>query len=229
MEIRYNAVGAARKSLVNAIGEILNVKPKYLGAPSMAYQIGRFKVTKVGTLVYDDDLDAQEVNNLLKRLGERGFCPVNALIAKSGEVAAEQTNEPQGADIGLTVEMPLESVSVGNLTNLLSAKGYLIKKALGVTELPVEVKDNRIAFAWFDRRLDGEEVKAYTHLISALCEMSVKQKRISGTEKPADNEKYAFRCFLLRLGFIGEQYKTERKILLKSLEGSAAFKTVKPS
>lgn len=229
MEIRYNAVGAARKPLVNAIGEILNVKPKYLGAPSMAYQIDQIKVTKEGTLIFDDDPDAQEVNDLLERLTERGFRPVSASGAEDGKVAAEQTDEPCGANFGLTVEIPLESVSVGNLTNLLSAKGYLIKKALGITELPVEVKDNRVVFAWFDRQLEGDEVKAYTHLISALCEMSVKQKRISGTEKPADNEKYAFRCFLLRLGFIGEQYKIERKILLKSLEGSAAFKTVKPS
>lgn len=227
MEIRYNAVGAARKPLVNTIGEILNVKPKYLGAPSMAYQISGIKVTKQGVLIFDDATDTQAVNNLLERLAERGFCPVNVLIAKSGEVTAEQTNEPQGADIGLTVEMPIESVSVGNLTNLLSAKGYLIKKALGVMELPVEVKDNRVVFAWFDRQLEGDEVKAYTHLISALCEMSVKHKRISGTEKPADNEKYAFRCFLLRLGFIGKQYKAERKILLSNLEGSAAFKLVK--
>ena len=229
MEIRYNAVGAARKPLVKAIGEMLNVKPKYLGAPSMAYQIGRLKITKEGTLVFDDDPDAQEVNDLLERLTERGFRPVSASGEEDGKVTAERTDEPRGANLGLTVEMPIESVLVGNLTNLLSAKGYLIKKALGITELPVEVKDNRVVFAWFDRQLEGDEVKAYTHLISALCEMSVTQKRISGTEKPADNEKYAFRCFLLRLGFIGEQYKTERKILLNCLEGSAAFKTVKPS
>lgn len=38
------------------------------------------------------------------------------------------------------------------------------------------------------------------------------------------DEKYAFRCFLLRLGFIGEEYKVERKILLKNLTGSSAFK-----
>ena len=42
-----------------------------------------------------------------------------------------------------------------------------------------------------------------------------------------DNEKYAFRCFLLRLGFIGEEFKQSRKILLSNLDGSSAFKTVK--
>jgi hypothetical protein len=54
--------------------------------------------------------------------------------------------------------------------------------------------------------------------------MSVKQKRITAKEKPVDNEKYAFRCLLLRLGFIGAEYKEERKILLQNLSGSPAFK-----
>lgn len=57
--------------------------------------------------------------------------------------------------------------------------------------------------------------------------MSVTQKRISATEKLADNEKYAFRCFLLRLGFIGAEYKDERKILLENFTGSSAFKNEK--
>ena len=54
--------------------------------------------------------------------------------------------------------------------------------------------------------------------------MARNQKRITAKEKPADNEKYAFRCFLLRLGFIGTEYKGERKVLLKNLSGSSAFK-----
>ena len=56
------------------------------------------------------------------------------------------------------------------------------------------------------------------------CKMSKEQKRINSTEKKVSNEKYAFRCFLLRLGFIGEEYKTDRRILLKNLTGSSAFK-----
>lgn len=70
-----------------------------------------------------------------------------------------------------------------------------------------------------------DEIKAYTHFISAICKMSKEQKRISAIEKEIDNEKYAFRCFLLRLGFIGNEYKDERKILLRNLTGSAAFKS----
>jgi hypothetical protein len=55
--------------------------------------------------------------------------------------------------------------------------------------------------------------------------MAKKQKRVTAKEKQLDNEKYAFRCFLLRLGFIGNEYKQERKILLRNLEGSSAFKS----
>lgn len=67
--------------------------------------------------------------------------------------------------------------------------------------------------------------KAATALIAALCRMSVERKRITCTEKEVDNEKYAFRCFLLRLGFIGDEYKAERKTLLKNLAGNSAFKS----
>ena len=54
--------------------------------------------------------------------------------------------------------------------------------------------------------------------------MSKEQKRISSKQKEIVNEKYEFRCFLLRLGFIGDDFKATRKILMRNLTGSAAFK-----
>ena len=71
---------------------------------------------------------------------------------------------------------------------------------------------------------DADAANAYLHFVHALCEMACNQKRISVQEREVENEKYALRCFLLRLGFIGEEYKVERKILLKNLTGSSAFK-----
>ena len=64
----------------------------------------------------------------------------------------------------------------------------------------------------------------YTKFIAALCKMSMKAKRVNDTSKVIVNEKYAFRCFLLRLGFIGNEYKKDRKILLEKLSGSSAFR-----
>ena len=139
---------------------------------------------------------------------------------------AEESSTPEAASerTGLTVEIPLDKVDVGNLTKLLDAKGGLIKKALGISELPIEVLEEKAAFPWFGELPDNDAVQAYTHFISALCQMSKNAKRVTVTEKAVDNEKYAFRCFLLRMGFIGAEYKTERKILLKNLTGSSAFR-----
>ena len=151
-------------------------------------------------------------------VGKRTSSEVNELSASDG-------SERYGAcEDALTVEIPLDKVAVGKLTKLLDAKGNLIRKAMGITDLRIEVLDDRVAFPWFRELPDCDAIKAYTHFIFALCEMSRNAKRVTATEKPVDNEKYAFRCFLLRLGFIGSEYKAERKILLKNLTGSSAFK-----
>ena len=112
------------------------------------------------------------------------------------------------------------------LRQLVQGKSGLIKKALGLKDLPIEEDSDELVFPWFADAsgLSPDEVKAYTAFISALCKLSANAKRVSMTEKPVDNEKYAFRCFLLRLGFIGREHKITRKILLRNLEGSSAFK-----
>lgn len=230
MRIEFHRTGAERKALVTAIGEILEVRPQYKGMPSAAYEIGYFTVTKEGTLEFDDRADSGEVENLLEQLADRGIVAAPAemaqawLNARTEELSKASENEPQEANVGLTVEIPLDKVSLGNLTKLLEAKGKLVRKALGISELPMEILEDRVLFPWFEELPDPDAVKAYTHFISALCEMSRNAKRVTATEKPVDNEKYAFRCFLLRLGFIGSEYKAERKILLKNLTGSSAFK-----
>ena len=143
----------------------------------------------------------------------------------AGEAA---TAEPQEAGIGLAVSLPRESftdAALENLRKLVDAKAALIKKALAVESLPVEADGEKVSFPWFTDGQDGDSAKAYTHFITALCDMARKQKRVTAKERPADNEKYAFRCFLLRLGFIGEEYKGERKVLLKNLSGNGSFKS----
>lgn len=231
MRIEFHRTGSERKELVTAIGEILEVKPKYKGMPSAAYEIDYFTVTKGGTLEFDDRADTEEVEHLLESLADRGIvaAPAEAaqawLEVREEENPAEPENEPQGETVGLTVAMPLDKVQVDNLTALLEAKGNLIKKALGISELPIEITEEQISFPWFSEGVSADKAKAYTNFIAALCEMSRNQKRINAKPKEAENEKYAFRCFLLRLGFIGAEYKDDRKILLANLSGSSAFKS----
>ena len=237
MRFEFNRTGAERKALVQAMGEILEVKPKYLGMPTAAYQVDYFHIDKTGAVEFDDRADSEEIENLLERLAERGIVAAPAETAQEGGTAEESADaenkaeepetEAQGADLGLTVAMPRDSftdAALENLRKLVDAKGSLIKKALAVDSLPIETDGEKVSFPWFAEGQDSESVKAYTHFIAAICDMARNQKRITAKEKPADNEKYAFRCFLLRLGFIGAEYKGERKILLKNLSGSSAFK-----
>ena len=223
MRINFNVTGSDRKALVTAMGEILETIPKYLGMPTAAYKVACFRIDKNGTVEFDDKTDSEKVENLLGQLAKRGFVRVEQEVTANNTSETETTS--QNGNEGLTVAMPLESVNIDNLLKLLEAKGSLIKKALGIDELPVETREEKVSFHWFLELPDSDTVQTYTHFISALCKMSKEQKRITAKEKTVDNEKYAFRCFLLRLGFIGAEYKEERKILLKNLKGNSAFKS----
>lgn len=226
MEIRYNVTGAKRKELVKVIADTTGARAEYKFMPTCNYEIDYFTVTKDGTLLFDDRADSEKVERVLEAIAAAGFeCePQDGGGQPSREETEAAGTAPHSETVGLTVEMPLDKVAMGNLTKLLDAKGSLIKKALGAQNLGIEILEDRVAFPWFTEMPDTDAVKAYTHFISALCEMSRNAKRVTVTEKPVDNEKYAFRCFLLRLGFIGSEYKAERKILLKNLTGSSAFK-----
>lgn len=213
MTIYYNAQD--RKPLAKAISEFTGADAIYLRTPTYAYRIDYFTVTRKGNLEFDDRADSEEIEGLLEFLAERGF------VAESPEQVAEET--AHGETVGLTVEVPLEGAAVENLTKLLEAKGRLIRRALAVDNLPIEVTDCTVKFPWFSE-CGADECKAYTHFVSALCDLAANAKRVTAKEKKTGNDKYAFRCFLLRLGFIGAEYKAERKILLRNLTGSSAFK-----
>lgn len=221
MVINYNVTGAERKRLVAALSNLTGVKAKYLGMPSMAYEVGDFTIDKNGNLELSDKVNSEEIERVAGHLASEGFIAEEEISATEGRQTADSE------EFGLTVSMPRSNFSEGALENLqalVEAKGELIRHALDVEELPIEISEDEVSFPWFEELPTPEEIKAYTHFISALSEMAINQKRITVKEKEVENEKYAFRCFLLRLGFIGKDYKDERKILLRNLTGSSAFK-----
>ena len=221
MVIKYNVTGAERKRLVTTLSTLTGVKAKYLGMPSMAYEVGDFTIDKNGNLELSDKVNSEEIERVAGHLASEGFIAEEEISATEGRQTADSE------EFGLTVSMPRSNFSEGALENLqalVEAKGELIRHALDVEELPIEISEDEVSFPWFEELPTPEEIKAYTHFISALSEMAINQKRITVKEKEVENEKYAFRCFLLRLGFIGKDYKDERKILLRNLTGSSAFK-----
>lgn len=217
MNIKFIVPGQKRKELAKNIGTWLGSEVKYCGAPTFAYNVDYFTIDREGSLSFDDSADSEVIERLLQHLYDEGF-----------EFEMPERNEPAEDDSspdGIAIQVPFSQVNVGNLTLILDAKGNLIKKALGIDDLRFNLMEDRVGFPWFPMCSEPDELKAYMHFVTALCEMSKNQKRITAKEKTVDNEKYAFRCFLLRLGFIGDEYKAERKILLRNLTGSSAFKS----
>lgn len=216
MTIKFNVTGTKRKELVKLIAAFTECESKYKGAPTFAYEVDYFTVDKNGALIFDDRADSEEIEQLLERLAADGF------TAESSETEGE----PQTTDLELQLpKSNFTKAQIDNLKKLLSAKGSLIKEALGVDTLEITDYEDRIGFPWFSAETTGAEKQAYMGFITALAEMAKKQKRVTATETEVENKKYAFRCFLLRLGFIGKEFKTTRKILLRNLEGSSAFKS----
>ena len=205
MIVHYGASGKERKKLAEVIAKEIGVDAIYQGPPTFSYQMDYFTVDREGALVFDDELGGDEAKRVLDAIAAAGFTP------------DEET--------GLAIQMPaMTGDELSRLEALIESKASLIKKAIGADSLMVGEKDGKLDFAWFKADADPDEVKAYMDLVTALCKMAKEAKRITAKDKPVENEKYAFRCFLLRLGFIGNEYKTSRKILLKNFTGSSAFK-----
>ena len=208
MEFKLNVTTETRKAMVTAIGEILATKPIYQGPPSFAFVIGDFTVRRDGTIFCDDQLPEPLIDKIIDGLIDRGF----------------STEQPEL----FTIELPRDlypDQAIENLQRLIASKAGLIRQAMGAANLDIIVSDDKIAFPWFRRIPSPEEVKAYTHFIGAAAAMAKTLKHARATEREVDNAKYAFRCFLLRLGFIGGEYKEIRRQLLKNLTGNGAFKS----
>ena len=72
--------------------------------------------------------------------------------------------------------------------------------------------------------LHAGEMKSYIQLCLAMSELAKEVKYASPKPQQTENEKYAMRCWLLRMGFIGDEFKTARDILLRNIEGDAAWR-----
>lgn len=236
-----------RKELVKDISEIMSEKAEYMRMPTCAYRIGGYTIAKDGTLTWGADVT--DAGILLQALTARGW---NYAIVIDTAVTEETQPEYPSTDEEMPVpevetaapaevstdtdaydfciELPEETlpdVARANLDRIIESKGNLLQKALRTDTLSYEVTDGKVRFPWFHISGSPEEVTAYTQLITALVEMAKNSKRITAKERTVENEKYAFRCFLIRLGFIGDEYKASRKLLLKNLDGNSAFRDKK--
>ena len=215
-EIRFTLESKQRPKLAQEIGRILGTVPHYERVPSCAYDIAGYRLDKEGVLHIPEGVAVEMVEHLIRQLRECGF-----------QDDAEFTEEvPMQQDM-LTIAVPKEiltDTALENLQKIIANKQILFQHAFRTDSTEIEITDEKINFTWFPYIVDGDDIAAYTQFISRLCDMARDAKRVSSKPTETDNVKYAFRCFLLRLGFIGKEYKTARKILLRNLTENSAFR-----
>ena len=202
MEIKFNVHGQQRKKLVEQIAEYTQQKAEYQYTPTYAYQIGKYTISKDGNLLSPDEILA----GLVTHLKQQGFTPSETVKLNITYRRNEFTDQ-----------------DLDNLRHLIWAKGQLIKDACQLNSLPLTIDDQQVTFDWFTE-VNTDDAPAYQQFVDKLVQYAISHKRIISEPHEESNEKYAFRCFLLRLGFIGPEYKKQRKVLLRNLTGSAAFK-----
>jgi len=245
-----------RKELVQALEARWQVKAKYLGMPSCAYELkcsaGTFNIDRHGVI---REFSGREVS-AEELLREDAVEPITETVpSEPGELPAE----------GYAAQLPLAghtAVSLRNLVNMLASKEHLLVSAF---DLPRPLVEKSLAeelgqrsFAdmkafqvfWaesqsgcchglkldFDKQTltlkllkdnpTPDEMAAFRDL--AVCMNEYAKKLKHSTFKPAqeDNPKYAMRTWLLRFGMNGEAFKTTRKVILARLFGSSAFRTL---
>lgn len=211
MIIELGLTGSDRKELVKTVSEIIGAPAEYQYMPTCAYIIGRYyTVTKDGNLEISDSADSKEKEHLLSELKSRGY------------------DVPMAEENSLTVEIPLELVddsTIDRLRKIVENKGELFKTAFKTDSLEINLTEKTVEFPWFTIEQDSD-ADAYCTFISMLCEFAKNQSRINNKPETTDNPKYTMRCYLLRLGMIGAEYKAVRKVLLRNLSGSSAFRKV---
>ena len=209
MTIAFHLTGEKRKALVKAISEILEIPAEYQYMPTCAYKIGEcYTVTKEGNLEISDSADSKETEYLMEELKNRGY------------------NIP--TENRLTVQMPadfFDEHTLGNLQQICENKATLFKAAFQTDSLDIIPSDEKVEFPWFKVEQDGDADACCT-FISMLCEFAKNQSRINRKPDTSDNPKYTMRCFLIRLGMVGAEFKTARKVILRNLTGNSAFRKV---
>ena len=249
--MEYGIKGEERKRLVKAVAEYRETFSEYCGAPTFAYTVDEITIDRDGTLIFPSKPDEEELQGLTEFLGSKGYiirgrqtepeesgdaagpeetadtAEETAIAEAENSGTEEESPETAGSEEDiLTIEVPKDGFSetaLENLRKMVAAKESLLKKSLGTDDLSIEVTEDRIRFPWF-HGTDSISVSAYTKLVTALCKAAKEAKRVTATDREVESEKYAFRTWPLRLGFIGTEYKHDRAVLMKNLSGTAAFK-----
>ena len=181
-----------------------------------------YKVEVVSPICHYEDIET--IQSIVRELRRNGHAKVN-----------------ESCGIHIHVDASKHTArSLRNIANIMYSKEDLIFKALKVrpqreVRFCKKIDDDflnfhsvfskgTIEFRMFNGTLHAGEIKTYIQFCLAISHQALVQNKASRVKTHSSNEKYTFRTWLLRLGLIGDEFKTARHHLLKNLDGCIAWK-----
>lgn len=140
---------------------------------------------------------------------------------KPGEASASTD------DTLLTITIPRKTLPDDALIRLQAIvlnKKVLFQRAVQADALPIEITDEEISFPWFTLTGIEGEANAYGQFITALCQMAREQTRILDKPYDGDNDRFAIRIFMVRMGMKGARFALARKLMMKHLSGNSGWR-----
>ncbi len=243
-----------RKQIIKALEEHAGVKAKYMGVPSFAYQITinerTYTIDRAGRITLDDV--EVELEALINGTNEEKELEAEAQeLAHENEALDFEITIPMEGHTGSTLRNMLnmlyskqpvikkvfeieadilkaDFIAELNKAHIQTIKEFQTeiaeKQESGYRGIEFDFTNNTITFKFAKTFQEPDRLEAYTQFISLLSQSARSLKHASPKPTATDNYKFTMRTWLIRLGFVGSEYKKSRMLLLKNLEGNGAYR-----
>lgn len=244
-----------RKAAAARLAEITGTESRYTKVPRCAYEVGPYTIEKDGSLTVAEDADLQPLLTLVDEgmiepfevpAAEEPATEDDNLISLTVEVPmthhtgatlrnlinliytrAGLVNKAVGTSFRVDeelIESLKDDICIVTTESLLKALGdFEAEHGKAIDGLTITPEG--ITFSTLPETEDTEKLRTFTILCGMMNKQALEQKRIQAKAVNEENEKYALRIWLTRLGMNGAEYKEARKVLLANLTGNAAFRT----
>ena len=232
-----------RKAVATRLAEITGLDSHYTKAPRFAYEVGPYSIEKDGSILTAEDTDLQP---LLTLVDEGMIEPFTGTATEPVSLTVEVPIEKHtGNSLRNLINLVYTRATLINKalgTNFTVSDGLIealkddekikiLKDCREIIEVHsselhgISIVADSITFSTLPETADAETVNTFTVLCGMMNKQALDQNRIQAKAVNEDNEKYALRIWLTRLGMNGPEYKETRKTLMANLSGNAAFRT----
>ena len=241
-----------RKEIIETLEEYTGIKAKYLGAPSFAYQIlineKSYTIDRFGKITLEGmEVEIEALIN--ETITEKEVAAQE--LAQENEALELEITIPMEGHTGATLRNMLnmlyskqpiikrifkieddilkaDFITELNKVNIQTIEEFRSEIArnqeIGCNGIEFDFTDNTITFKLVKTLQESDKLEAYTQFISLLSQSAKGLKHASPKPTATDNYRFTMRTWLIRLGFVGNEYKKARRLLLENLEGNGAFR-----